>query len=68
MYQKCVIIKHIQITVKLKGVIIVDVNLDEVKPADGAEHPGLQRKTGHIGFLGQNAKVEFRNIQLAQLP
>jgi hypothetical protein len=32
------------------------------------EHPGIQRTTGHIGFLGHGAHVEFRNIRLKPLP
>jgi len=58
-----------QITVNLNGETILDVNLDEVeKTVDGKEHPGMNRKKGHIGFLGHGARVEFRNIWLAELP
>ncbi|MCR4439125.1 MAG: DUF1080 domain-containing protein [bacterium] len=59
-----------QITVVLNGVTIVDVDLDQVSAAgtpDGHPHPGLQRKRGHIGFLGHDAHVEFRNIWLKEL-
>ena len=30
--------------------------------------PGLARTTGHIGFLGHNSRVEFRNVRLRELP
>ncbi|HEY6391787.1 MAG TPA: DUF1080 domain-containing protein [Bryobacteraceae bacterium] len=58
--------RHIQVT--LNGTVIVDANLDDVKdPAVLQKHPGLARTTGHIGLLGHHSRVEFRNIQVAQL-
>jgi hypothetical protein len=57
-----------QITVTLNGTVIVDANLDDVKdPAVLKEHPGLQNKKGHIGFLGHGARVEFRNMRVKEL-
>jgi hypothetical protein len=57
-----------RITVTLNGTVIVDANLDDVKdPAVLAKHPGLQRTSGHIGFLGHNDYIEFRNIRLKEL-
>jgi hypothetical protein len=54
-----------RITVKLNGTIIVDANLDEIRDeAVLQKHPGLKRSTGHIGFLGHGARVEFRNIRI----
>lgn len=59
--------RHIQVT--LNGVVIVDANLDDVKdPATLKKHPGLQRTTGHIGFLGHGSRVDFRNLRLKPLP
>jgi hypothetical protein len=58
-----------RIKVTLNGVIILDANLDIVKePAVLAHHPGLARKTGHIGFLGHGTLVEFRNVRVKELP
>jgi hypothetical protein len=58
-----------QITVKLNGVIILDVNLDIVKePKILEKHPGLLRKSGHLGLLGHNERTEFRNLQIKRLP
>jgi Domain of Unknown Function (DUF1080) len=58
-----------QITVKLNGVIILDANLDIVKePKLLEKHPGAARTSGHIGFLGHGSHVEFRNIQIKELP
>ncbi len=56
-----------QVTITLNGVVVVDANLDEVKPIDGQEHPGLKRTQGFIGFLGHGSRVEFRNIRIKEL-
>jgi hypothetical protein len=66
-----------QITIKLNGTTIVDANLDDVKDEavlkehrdltkpEGAR--GIANTTGHIGFLGHGAHVEFRNIRIKVL-
>jgi hypothetical protein len=57
-----------RIKVALNGHTIVDANLDDVKDPDVLkQHPGLQRKTGHIGFLGHGTRVEFRNVRIQEL-
>lgn len=57
-----------KIKITLNDVVIVDADLDEVrKTADSKllkAHPGLNRTTGHIGWLGHGARVEFRNIRI----
>jgi len=54
-----------RIRVTLNGVIIVDADLDIVRePEILKKHPGLARKSGHIGFLGHDTRVEFRNIRI----
>jgi hypothetical protein len=56
------------IRITLNGVIIVDANLDIVKePEVLKRHPGLARKSGHVGFLGHDTRVEFRNIRIKDL-
>ena len=58
--------RHIKVT--LNGHVIVDANLDDVKdPEVLKKHPGLQRTTGHIGLLGHNSPVEFRNLRVKTL-
>lgn len=58
-----------QITVVLNDVTILDVNINDINdPAKIAKHPGLFRERGHIGFLGHNDYVEFRNIRVKELP
>ncbi len=59
-----------KIKVVLNGETIVDCDLDEATKngtMDGAEHPGLKRTTGHIGFLGHGDRVVFRNIRIKSL-
>jgi HEAT repeat protein len=60
-----------RITVILNDQTIVDADVDALTTtADGAgleKHPGLKRRTGHIGWLGHGAKVEFRNIRIKPL-
>ena len=57
------------VKVTLNGKVIVDANLNDV--TDGAvlmKHPGLLRDRGHIGFLGHNDYLEFRNIRVMEMP
>lgn len=54
-----------QIHVILNGENILDFDLDSVADPEILEkHPGLQREKGHVGFLGHNDYVEFRNIRI----
>ncbi|OHB80296.1 MAG: hypothetical protein A2W31_14305 [Planctomycetes bacterium RBG_16_64_10] len=57
-------------TVTLNGVVIVDANLDRVRPLDGQEHPGLHYTKGHIGLHAHGnygAEVSFRNLRVKRL-
>jgi hypothetical protein len=57
-----------KITVTLNGTVINDADLSTVKDeAIIAKHPGIQRTTGRVGFLGHGTKVEFRNIRIREL-
>ncbi|MBM3860033.1 MAG: DUF1080 domain-containing protein [Verrucomicrobia bacterium] len=59
-----------RVTVKLNGVVIVDADLDKVKPIDEKEHPGLFYEKGFIGLHahgGYGAKVYFRNLRVKEL-
>lgn len=56
------------ITVVLNGQTILDTDLSSVKDPDVLKkHPGLQRASGHIAFLGHNDYIEFRNIRIKEL-
>jgi hypothetical protein len=57
-----------RIRVILNDQIILDENLNYVNDrAVIQKHPGLFREAGHIGFLGHDAHVEFRNIRIQEL-
>lgn len=57
-----------KITVVLNGQTILDADLSTVTdPEVLKKHPGLARTSGHIGFLGHNDFVEFRNIRIKEL-
>jgi hypothetical protein len=57
------------IIINLNGTTIVDANLDQITlpTVDGHKHPGLKNKKGHIGFLGHEDVLEFRNIRIKEL-
>ncbi len=58
-----------RIRVTLNGAVIVDASLDMVRePAVLAKHPGIKRTSGHIGLLGHDSLVEFRNLRIKTLP
>jgi len=57
-----------RIKVILNGETILETDLNQVTdPKVLAKHPGLLRDRGHIGFLGHNDYVEFRNIRIKDL-
>lgn len=57
-----------RIKVILNGTVILDVDTSTVTdPEVLKKHPGLKRSSGHIGFLGHNEPIEFRNIRLKEL-
>ncbi len=58
-----------RIKVTVNDTVVLEVNLNDITdPARIAKHPGLFRERGHIGFLGHNDYVEFRNIRIRELP
>lgn len=68
--QQEVIVKGNRVKVILNGEVIVDGDLAEATrngTMDGRDHPGLKRKSGHIGFLGHGSIVRFRNIRIKDL-
>ncbi|NLE35502.1 MAG: DUF1080 domain-containing protein, partial [Bacteroidales bacterium] len=68
-YQE-VTVKGTKVKVVLNGTIIVDGDIAEAAmngTIDGKEHPGLQNRKGHIGFLGHGSVVKFRNIRIKEL-
>lgn len=58
-----------RIKVIVNGITVLDTDLNDVTdPAVLLKHPGLLRDRGHIGFLGHNDCIEFRNIRLKEMP
>jgi Domain of Unknown Function (DUF1080) len=56
------------VRIVLNGKTLVDADLSTVTdPEVLKKHPGIQRKSGRVGFLGHNTRVEFRNIQIKEL-
>ncbi len=65
-----IIAKGRHVTVILNGHTIVDADIDQATSdgtLDGKDHPGLKRDSGHIGFLGHGARIEFDNIRIKEL-
>tara|TARA_R110002020_G_scaffold99863_2_gene236676 strand:- start:169 stop:834 length:666 start_codon:yes stop_codon:yes gene_type:complete len=65
-----VIVNHPHIKVILNGETILDGDyLESSKNGtlDHKDHPGLQRSSGHIGFLGHGDVVRFKNISIKEL-
>ena len=57
-----------KIKVTLNGTVIVDADINSVtNPEKIKKHPGMFRDSGHIGFLGHNEYVEFRNLRIQDL-
>ncbi|GJM30815.1 MAG: hypothetical protein DHS20C17_34500 [Cyclobacteriaceae bacterium] len=68
--QQEVTVKGSSIKVVLNGHTILDGDVLEASKngtIDGKDHPGLQKTTGHIGFLGHGDVVRFRNIRIKDL-
>jgi len=56
-----------RVTVELNGTVINEADLDVLKKSH-PEHKGVKRRSGHITFCGHNDPVQFRNIQITELP
>lgn len=68
--QQEVIVQHPKIKIVLNGEVIMEGDYLEASKngtLDKKEHPGLQRSSGHIGFLGHGDVVRFRNINIKEL-
>lgn len=58
-----------KVKVALNGKTILDADINTITDAAKIQkHPGLFRERGHIGFLGHNDHVEFRNIRIKEIP
>lgn len=58
------------IKIVLNGTTILEGNIKEASKngtLDHKDHPGLKRKSGHIGFLSHGSHVEFRKLRIKEL-
>jgi hypothetical protein len=56
------------VRVTVNGQVVVDGDLDGVTdPAVLKAHPGILRRSGHVGFMSHGSRVEFRNIRIRDL-
>jgi 3-keto-disaccharide hydrolase len=67
-----IVAKGNKIKVTLNGTVILDGDIKEASnnftaTMDHRDHPGLSRKSGHIGFLGHGDVVRFRNMRVKKL-
>lgn len=65
-----VVVNGTKIKVTLNGTVILDGDIKEASlkgTADHKEHPGLQRTTGHIGYLGHGDVMRFKNIRVKKI-
>ena len=56
-----------RIRVVLNGMVINEIDLDEAVrdgTLSGRDHPGLSRKTGHLGFCGHGDLVYFKDLRV----
>lgn len=68
--QQEVIVKGQKVKVILNGETILDGDFKEASKdgtLDHKDHPGLDRNSGHIGFLGHGDVLSFRNIEIMEL-
>jgi hypothetical protein len=66
--------KGTRLTVEINGVVVQDVDLEDHKDrlrADPAKqqraHPGLLRRSGHVGVQSMGGTAAFRNIRIKAL-
>ncbi len=58
------------IRVTVNGQVVTEGDIVEASKngtIDGNEHPGLQRKSGYIGFLGHGDRLWIRNVRVKRL-
>jgi hypothetical protein len=62
-----IVAKGPHILVVLNGEKLVDANLKDSIKEHAKHHPGILRKTGHIGLQSHDQRVEFRHLYLKPL-
>jgi len=65
-----ILVQGNKVKVTLNGVVILEGDYEAASKngtLDKKDHPGLQKKTGHMGFLGHGTVVRFRNIRIKEM-
>jgi len=65
-----IIARGSRVQVILNGAVIVDGDILEASKngtMDHQQHPGLQRPSGHVGWLSHDTVLRFRNIRVRDL-
>ncbi|MCB9208605.1 MAG: DUF1080 domain-containing protein [Ignavibacteriales bacterium] len=65
-----VIMQGSKVKVILNGIVIVDGDIADASKngtMDHKDHPGINRTSGYIGFLGHGSELKFRNIRIKEL-
>jgi hypothetical protein len=68
--QEEIMINGSKIKVTLNGTVITEGDIKEASKngtLDHKEHPGLNRTSGHIGFLGHGDVVRFKNMSVKKI-
>ncbi len=60
--------RHVVVVVNGKKVVDADLDWCRRHPAIAEEHPGLARTTGRIGLQSHGGRLEFRNLEIKELP
>ena len=53
--------------IEIAGKVLLEGEASSGKSLDDKEHPGLKNTAGHLGFLGHQHHVEFRNLRVKPL-
>ncbi|MBI1932402.1 MAG: DUF1080 domain-containing protein [Ignavibacteriales bacterium] len=65
-----IILNGTKVKVTLNGKVIVEGDIAEASKngtLDHKDHPGINRSSGYIGFLGHGSELKFRNLRIKDL-
>ncbi|HEX6984724.1 MAG TPA: DUF1080 domain-containing protein [Planctomycetaceae bacterium] len=65
-----IVVEGTRFKVVLNGKVLLEGDAKEASAGgtpDGREHPGLSNASGHLGFLGHDHHLEFRNLRVKRL-
>jgi hypothetical protein len=53
--------------VRVNGILLQDVQLNQFSKDILKEHPGLLRSNGHIGLQSKETPIEFRTVRIREI-